>query len=441
MTTVLRVENLWKQYRLGVIGHGYLFRDLQSWWARVRGEDDPNRKINFSSDDTPVAQDRIWALQDLSLEVKPGEVLGIIGRNGAGKSTLLKIISRVTAPTRGEIKIKGRVASLLEVGTGFHPELTGRENIFLNGAILGMTIREIQGKFDSIVDFAGVEKFVDTPVKRYSSGMHVRLAFSVAAHLEAEILVVDEVLAVGDAGFQKKCLAKMGEVTGAGRTVLFVSHNMGAISSLCSRAILLERGRLARTGGANAVVAAYLAATSDTGPGENGFASLENHPGRFKSWLSGKIRFEHCFLTDEFGHRTGYLTVGRPGNITLGFKVRNSVAPANLVFVAVVENSRGDRITYLSSELAGARFDDLPAEGEVTCTIPRVPLVPGRYSLTLACREGPEWLDSVYQAMSFEVVGAEFYSTGQLPPADGGGDFLLDSQWSGPSERRLESRS
>jgi len=246
---VIKVENLSKQYRLGVIGHGTLSQDLQSWWARFRGKEDPNAKVDaVSSHYNRFSDERFWALKDISFEVRKGEILGIIGRNGAGKSTLLKILSRVTAPTSGSVKIKGRVASLLEVGTGFHPELTGRENVFLNGAILGMTKREIESKFDEIVQFAEIEKFIDTPVKRYSSGMYVRLAFAVAAHLEPEILIVDEVLAVGDSSFQKKCLGKMGEVAGEGRTVLFVSHNMGVISKLCSRSILLKDGILAFDG-------------------------------------------------------------------------------------------------------------------------------------------------------------------------------------------------
>lgn len=256
---VIKVEHLSKQYRLGVIGHGTLSQDLQSWWARFRGKEDPNAKIDLlSSHRTQLSDERFWALKDVSFEVRKGEILGIIGRNGAGKSTLLKILSRVTAPTSGSVKIKGRVASLLEVGTGFHPELTGRENVFLNGAILGMTKREIESKFDEIVRFAEIEQFIDTPVKRYSSGMYVRLAFAVAAHLEPEILIIDEVLAVGDASFQKKCLGKMGEVAGEGRTVLFVSHNMSFISSLCDNGILLNRGKIEKKGPILEVTRAYL---------------------------------------------------------------------------------------------------------------------------------------------------------------------------------------
>ena len=244
MSTVISIENLWKEYRLGVLGYGTLRKDVQSWWARLRGQEDPNLPLNCSGPDGNGRTDRIWALREVSLDVQEGEVLGIIGKNGSGKSTLLKIISRVTAPTKGSIKIKGRVASLLEVGTGFHPELTGRENVFLNGAILGMTVREIKKKFDEIVEFSGVEKFIGTPVKRYSSGMYVRLAFAVAAHLDSEILMVDEVLAVGDAEFQEKCKRKMNEVTRTGRTILFVSHNMTAIQKLCDGIILLDKGRV-----------------------------------------------------------------------------------------------------------------------------------------------------------------------------------------------------
>lgn len=257
MSSALKIENLWKQYRLGTIGHGTLRQDMQSWWARLRGKEDPNLPISRATNGGEAPRDRIWALKDVSLEIKQGEVLGIIGRNGAGKSTLFKIISRVTAPTKGRIMIKGKVASLLEVGTGFHHELTGRENIFLNGAILGMTVGEIRRKFDEIVEFSGVERFIDTPVKRYSSGMYVRLAFAVAAHLDPEILVVDEVLAVGDADFQKKCLGKMGDVAREGRTVLIISHNLISIVKLCARAVWLDSGKITAEGDPRTVVGLY----------------------------------------------------------------------------------------------------------------------------------------------------------------------------------------
>jgi len=242
--TVISVENLSKSYTLGQIGTGTFSHDLAVWWARARGKPNPLLRIGETDHGNRVGEE-IWALKDVSFQVQQGEVLGVIGKNGAGKSTLLKILSRVTAPTSGEVKVKGRIASLLEVGTGFHPELTGRENIYLNGAILGMSKQEVTRKFDEIVDFSGVEKFIDTPVKRYSSGMYVRLAFAVAAHLESEILLVDEVLAVGDAEFQKKCLGKMGDVAhNEGRTVLFVSHNMAAIEHLCTRTAIINDGHI-----------------------------------------------------------------------------------------------------------------------------------------------------------------------------------------------------
>lgn len=257
----IKVENLSKAYQLGQIGTGTISRDLERFWTtRIRGKEDPFLKIGQTNDRTVKGEsDIVWSLKDINFEIEQGDAVGIIGRNGAGKSTLLKLLSRVTGPTTGNIKVKGRIASLLEVGTGFHPELTGRENIFLNGAILGMRKKEITRKFDEIVDFSGVERYIDTPVKRYSSGMYVRLAFAVAAHLESEILIVDEVLAVGDAEFQAKCLGKMGEVSkGEGRTVLFVSHNMSSIMKLCERSILMNKGFIGDFDLTNKVIDKYL---------------------------------------------------------------------------------------------------------------------------------------------------------------------------------------
>jgi len=244
MSTVIKVENLSKAYQLGDFGTGTISRDLERYWARIRGKEDPFLKIGETNDRTTKGEsDVVWSLRDINFDIEQGDAVGIIGRNGAGKSTLLKILSRVTSPTTGSVKVKGRIASLLEVGTGFHPELTGKENIFLNGAILGMRKAEIKRKFDEIVDFSGVERYIDTPVKRYSSGMYVRLAFAVAAHLESEILIVDEVLAVGDAEFQKKCLGKMGDISKSeGRTVLFVSHNLQSVRAICNSGIVLKTG-------------------------------------------------------------------------------------------------------------------------------------------------------------------------------------------------------
>jgi lipopolysaccharide transport system ATP-binding protein len=257
--TVIRVEQLSKQYRLGEIGTGFLAHDINRWWHRIRGSEDPYLRISDENDRTKKGSEYVWALKDVNFDIQRGDAVGIIGRNGAGKSTLLKILSRTTSPTKGKIKIRGRIASLLEVGTGFHPELTGRENIFLNGAILGMSKQEIKNKFDQIVDFAGVERYIDTPVKRYSSGMYVRLAFAVAAFLEPEILIVDEVLAVGDAEFQKKCLGRMQDVSkNDGRTVLFVSHNMAAVANLCNKAVFMRNGTLHSIGSTPQIIEEYI---------------------------------------------------------------------------------------------------------------------------------------------------------------------------------------
>ncbi len=260
MSTVIKVENLSKQYRLGLVGASTFKEDTKRWWARIRGKEDPFIHMGVENDRSiQDGNNFVWSLKDVNFEVQKGDVIGVIGRNGAGKSTLLKILSKVTAPTIGSIKVKGRIASLLEVGTGFHPELTGRENIYLNGAILGMRKHEITRKLDEIIAFAGVEKYVDTPVKRYSSGMYVRLAFAVAAHLESEILIVDEVLAVGDAEFQQKCLGKMGDISKSdGRTILFVSHNMPSISTLCNRAILLKNGNVSIDSSVSDCISGYF---------------------------------------------------------------------------------------------------------------------------------------------------------------------------------------
>jgi lipopolysaccharide transport system ATP-binding protein len=257
---ILKAENISKQYRLGQVGTGTLAHDLNRWWHQLRGKEDPYLKIGDTNDRTTKGEsDYVWALQDINFEIERGEVIGIIGKNGAGKSTLLKILSRVTAPTTGSIKFGGRVASLLEVGTGFNGEMTGRENIYLNGAILGMTKKEIASKLDEIIDFSGCQRYIDTPVKRYSSGMYVRLAFAVAAFLEPEILIIDEVLAVGDAEFQKKAIGKMQDISKTGgRTVLFVSHNMAAVQSLCTKAILLEKGKIIASGDVESILEKYL---------------------------------------------------------------------------------------------------------------------------------------------------------------------------------------
>ena len=289
---VIKVENLSKQYRLGNVGMGTLHNDINRWWHAVRGKEDPYSKIGDVNDRTVEGgSEYVWALRDINFEINKGEVWGIIGRNGAGKSTLLKILSRTTSPTIGSVKIKGRIASLLEVGTGFHPELTGRENIFLNGAILGMQKKEIKKKFDEIVDFAGVARYIDTPVKRYSSGMYVRLAFAVAAHLEPEILIVDEVLAVGDAEFQKKALGKMQDVTkNDGRTVLFVSHHMDAISKLCKHTMVFQKGNIAFQGNTEEAISFYFEGEQAVTPYKTWLENNSKAPGNeFVKLLEVKV--------------------------------------------------------------------------------------------------------------------------------------------------------
>lgn len=312
---VIEVKDLSKQYRLGTVGTGTLVHDVNRWWHKMMGKEDPYLMISETNDRTQKGgSEYVWSLKDISFSINKGDVVGIIGRNGAGKSTLLKILSRTTAPTTGSVKVKGRVASLLEVGTGFHPELTGRENIFLNGAILGMTKKEIKTKFDEIVDFSGVERYIDTPVKRYSSGMYVRLAFAVAAHLESEILIVDEVLAVGDAEFQKKCLGKMDTVSkGEGKTILFVSHNMAVISSLCHTGILLNKGEIESTGNIKTVIGNYFRKAYDL-----------DHKPLLNDFRTYKIETAPAFFTDisVIGSHDGIPKIGMGQEVVISLKIR-----------------------------------------------------------------------------------------------------------------------
>ena len=294
MNTVIRVENLSKAYQLGQFSTGTISKDLERWWALTRGKEDPFLKIGETNvKSTKGVSNMVWSLKDLNFDIQQGEAIGIIGKNGAGKSTLLKILSQVTSPTTGKIKIKGKIASLLEVGTGFHPELSGRENIYLNGAILGMKKSDINKQFDEIVDFSGVERYIDTPVKRYSSGMYVRLAFAVAAHLQSEILIVDEVLAVGDADFQKKCLGKMGDISaGNGRTVLFVSHNMSSIKSLCPKSILLGNGQMIGMDSSDKIIEKYLDNNHDIDLSKIKITEANDRRGSGKSRFSKITGFE-----------------------------------------------------------------------------------------------------------------------------------------------------
>ena len=412
---IIRVEGLGKKYRIRHQRkeHYTTLRDVIA--GKVRGAFRPRDA------DEPAAIEDFWALKDVSFEVRRGEVLGIIGRNGAGKSTLLKILSRITEPTTGGAKIDGRVASLLEVGTGFHAELTGHENIFLNGAILGMTRLEIKRRFDEIVAFAEVEKFLDTPVKRYSSGMYVRLAFAVAAHMEPEILIVDEVLSVGDAEFQKKCLGKMQEATTGGRTVLFVSHQMAAVQNLCRTGILLSQGRVAQTGPIGDVVRRYLAESTHLSE-----LSLEDRRDREGS---GALRFTSASFMDGAGRPVKAFTSGAPAVIE--FSVSNP-GRRNLrsVRVAVgIDSDVGQRILVLSTHLSGTDFAEMPSDAaRVLLEIPKLALSPGRYGFTLYSSVNGEIADWVKNAGSFDVEGGDYFGTGQMPP-EGQGFMLMDHRF------------
>jgi lipopolysaccharide transport system ATP-binding protein len=402
---VIRVEQLSKRYRLQHQAGGSFryvaLRDVLAEKARRLLQRRPPDSAHG-----PANED-FWALQEVSFDLAQGERLGIIGRNGAGKSTLLKILSRITEPTRGTARIRGRVASLLEVGTGFHPELTGRENIFLNGAILGMSRTEIQARFDEIVAFAEIEKFLDTPVKRYSSGMYVRLAFAVAAHLEPEILIVDEVLAVGDAAFQKKCLGKMEDVTRAGRTLLFVSHNMPTVQHLCSRVLHLHQGRLRADGQPAEVISGYL----NLGLEPDSAQTLLQRTDREGT---GEYRFAKVWLTDENGQPTNQLVCGRPGTIHALILPASAAARRDAYASVIVHDRFGTRLTTLASALKNQPVT-LNGPTEVIWQIERLPLVEGGYSCGLYAGtwRGVEVLDRVWSAFRLEVSAGDFFGTGQ----------------------------
>jgi lipopolysaccharide transport system ATP-binding protein len=421
---IISVENLSKRY---LVGHRARQRERYTTLRDVIGREAQNfarKTMDLVSGRQIVQGDEVeefWALREVSFEVKRGKVLGIIGRNGAGKSTLLKILSQITEPERGRAILRGRVASLLEVGTGFHPELTGRENIFLNGAILGMTRAEIKRKFDEIVAFAEVERFLDTPVKRYSSGMHVRLAFAVAAHLESEIIILDEVLAVGDAEFQKRCLTKMQEVASKeGRTLLFVSHNMAAVESMCDTAILLVDGQTVAQGKTSFVVEEYLRDISRVSA-----IPLSERTDRVGS---GDVRF----LSVSFEGRQGSVSAFRcGGEAILHFVLENrtrKVLP-NLHISLGIDDEMGRRVALLDSAVVGTNIPHLPnGLGRVSVVIPKMALIPGRYRLTLYSTVDGVIADWIKNAVVFDVEAGDFYGSGQLPP-HGQGMFLLEHRF------------
>lgn len=380
--TVIKVENLSKQYRLGEVSTGTISHDVNRWWHKIRGKEDPYLKIGDTNDRTAIgSSDYVWALKDINFEVKQGEVLGIIGRNGAGKSTLLKILSRTTAPTTGSVKIKGRVASLLEVGTGFHPELSGRDNIFLNGAILGMTRHEIKSKFDEIVDFAGVERYIDTPVKRYSSGMYVRLAFAVAAHLDPEILIVDEVLAVGDAEFQKKALGKMKDISiGGGRTVLFVSHNMAAVKQLCTAGMIFENGKLVYLNDIQNTISKYYS------------RQLSKNSMNYFREGNKKVEFLNFQILDNLQNDRKDFLMGE--DIFLKFSIHFNQDIDDLEIGLNVKNQNHDLMFHICNYDNEFLLNDKKnSVKNVLVTIPTVTLNAGIYILDIGAVIGEEKLD------------------------------------------------
>jgi lipopolysaccharide transport system ATP-binding protein len=428
LNAIIRAENLGKRYR---IGRAERYRTLRE--AIVASAKAPLRAARWASanlrGDKGVSgpsqsADHIWALKGLDFELEQGDVVGIIGRNGAGKSTLLKILSRITEPTTGWFELRGRVSSLLEVGTGFHSELSGRENIYLNGAILGMRRREIERKFDEIVAFAEVEKFVDTPLKHYSSGMQARLAFAVAAHLEPEILVVDEVLAVGDVGFQKKCLGKMEDVSRQGRTVLFVSHNMAAIESLCKSCLLLAEGVLIAQGSPSEVVHKYISSEIRADLGQRGLAG---HPGR----EAGSVSLMQSVRIHSAGAGpTGTVRMGASMSICVAFRHDSPFQP---YLGIVMKNAQGQNVLTVNNDFLPSYELARPvASGTVACDFDWLPLMPGTYSLDLYLGTNPyDDSDIIHDAISFEVVPADVFGTGKLPDASWGMIF-----W--PAKWRLE---
>ena len=411
MQPIIRVQELSKLYYLGGPAAPYST-------VREAIMDLPRRPLRYlRGSEQP---EKLWALKDVSFEVQPGDVAGIIGRNGAGKSTLLKILSRITEPTSGRVELYGRVASLLEVGTGFHAELTGRENIFLNGSILGMTRKEIEAKFDEIVAFAEVEKFIDTPVKRYSSGMYVRLAFAVAAHLEPEILIVDEVLAVGDAAFQKKCLGRMRDVAETGRTVLFVSHNMAAVSSLCSKAMVLWEGKVEYPlGSVEEGVQKYLTQVHKIT--KTKLADRNDRKG------NGKVRIRDFAAFDRDGNELEYLATGQEVDFRLYYSSTENNVQNVVVGIGISSNS-GSFVSMLSNQVAGDLFDSIGKDGFFSCKIKKLPLAPGNYTASLIIRSNETILDWIQQAVTIVVEPGDFFGTGRMPPPTHGG-VLLEQEW------------
>ena len=421
MSVILKAENISKQYRLGTVGTGTLSHDLNRWWHQIRGKEDPYLKVGAVNDRSAKAsEDYVWALRDINFEVKAGEVLGIIGKNGAGKSTLLKLLSRITSPTTGSIKTRGRIASLLEVGTGFHPELTGRENIYLNGAILGMTKPEIRSKIDEIIAFSGCEMYIDTPVKRYSSGMRVRLGFAVAAHLEPEILVVDEVLAVGDAEFQKKAIGKMQDLsTGEGRTVLFVSHNMASVQNLCTRCLVLKNGTIHFEGNVKQSVNQYLSNEKEKMASEHVFP----------------MKIENAIIHDFSIYNEESKVINLISGDSYCFNLSVENTSVNLLEMNVrlqLFNENQYLITTLNTYHTNDTFEIVPTEKiTMRCIIDKLAITSGQYIVGIQLLDLKE-RDVLYENekfYSFKVANGDFYNTGKLPTIKNLGFLLSEYKW------------
>ena len=398
---ILKAENISKQYRLGQVGTGTLSHDINRWWHKIRGKENPYLKIGDVNDRSiKGTSDYVWALQDINFEVERGEVLGIIGKNGAGKSTLLKILSKVTAPTTGRIKSRGRIASLLEVGTGFNGEMTGRENIFLNGAILGMTKKEISSKLDEIIEFSGCERYIDTPVKRYSSGMTVRLAFAVAAFLEPEILVIDEVLAVGDAEFQKKAIGKMQDISReGGRTVLFVSHNMAAVQALCTKGIVLQNGRVQFEGNTEEAIQFYLKGSAE----EFVIADITDRKG------TGIMKLRNI---STFGISKGIMPqIGKKFVMEFEFDNPQNIDSDRIKFDFRIDDYAGQRIVWLSTTVVK---QGTKGNGKIIrFEIEKLNLNKGTYYVTTHLAVDQELSDWIQHVFSFDVTEGDYYGTGK----------------------------
>jgi lipopolysaccharide transport system ATP-binding protein len=418
----IRIDGLGKQYKIG--GTKTKYKTIRSSITDAVLTPVRRMKRVLSGDATGALEmdESFWAIEDVSFDVKRGEVVGIVGHNGAGKSTLLKILSRITLPTKGYADVYGRIGALLEVGTGFHPELSGRENIYLNGAILGMTREEITRKLDEIIAFAEIEQFINTPVKFYSSGMGLRLGFAVAAHLEPEILVVDEVLAVGDAAFQKKCLGKMGEVSKEGRTILFVSHNMAAVAALCTRGVLLSRGHVVKDGPVSDVITHYM----EMGAAKVSIPLTERTDRRG----SGRFRFTNVSFLNQDGAVTSSGVSGRSLTIVLDYEAADGKPARDVDAFIAFFGSFGELLFAPHVRLTHGAFEEIPPKGQMVCRIPKLPLTPGNYRFSLEMGIAPDNLiDSIEDAGMLIVEPGDFYGTGNLPLQQHTKAVMVDHQW------------